>query len=82
MARLPAGIRPYTTIYNRFNRWSRQGLWFEMFETLTGSTGIIGTVAIDSSHIKAHRSAAGGKGGPSVKPSAARAAGARRKSTP
>ena len=70
-----------STIYNRFNRWSRQGIWFEMFEALTGSTGIIGTVAIDSSHIKAHRSAAGGKGGPSGKPSAARAAGERRKST-
>ncbi|HSH62955.1 MAG TPA: IS5 family transposase [Methyloceanibacter sp.] len=58
----PPEYGPYTTIYNRFNRWSRQGIWFEMFEALTGSTGIIGTVAIDSSHIKAHRSAAGGKG--------------------
>jgi transposase len=75
-------IGPYTTIYNRFNRWSRQGIWFEMFEALTGSTGLIGTVAIDSTHIKAHRSAAGGKGGPFAKPSAARAAGERRKSTP
>jgi len=78
----PPEYGPYTTIYNRFNRWSRQGIWFEMFEALTGSTGIIGTVAIDSSHIKAHRSAAGGKGGPSRKPSAAHAAGGRRKSTP
>jgi transposase len=26
MATLPAGIWPYTTIYNRFNRWSRQGI--------------------------------------------------------
>jgi transposase len=56
----PAAYGPYTTIYNRFNRWSRQGIWFEMFEALTGSTGIMGTVAIDSSTIKAHRSAAGG----------------------
>jgi transposase len=78
----PPEYGPYTTIYNRFNRWSRQGIWFEMFEALTGSTGIIGTVAIDSSHIKAHRSAAGGKGGPSRKPSVARAAGGRRKSMP
>src|SRR5207302_10497937 len=76
----PAAYGPYTTIYNRFNRWSRQGIWFEMFEALTGSTGIIGTAAIDSSHIKAHRSAAGGKGGPSRKPSVARVAGGRRKS--
>ena len=26
----------YMTVYNRFNRWSRQGLWFEIFEALTG----------------------------------------------
>src|SRR5215471_11400528 len=77
----PPEYGPYTTIYNRFNRWSRQGIWYEMFEALTGSTGIIGTVAVDSTHIKAHRSAAGGKGGRISKPSAARAAGARPKST-
>ena len=78
----PAAYGPYTTIYNRFNRWSRQGIWFEMFEALTGSTGIIGTVAIDSSIIKAHRSAAGGKGGRTAKRSAAHEVAARPKSTP
>jgi len=77
----PAAYGPYTTVYNRFNRWSRQGIWFEIFEALTGSMGIIGTVAIDSSTIKAHRSAAGGKGGRTAKRSAARGAGARPKST-
>jgi len=78
----PPSYGPYTTVYNRFNRWSRQGIWFEMFEALTGSTGITGTVAIDSSTIKAHRSAGGGKGGRTAKRSAARAAGARPRFTP
>ena len=78
----PAEYGPYTTIYNRFNRWSRQGIWLEMFEVLTGAKAVIGTASIDSSHIKAHRSAAGGKGGPSTRRSAARAAAARRPSTP
>ena len=78
----PPEYGPYTTIYNRFNRWSRQGIWFEMFERLTGSSGITATVAIDSSTIKVHRSAAGGKGGRSNKPSAARAAGGRPSSMP
>jgi transposase len=78
----PLAYGPYTTIYNRFNRWSRQGIWFEMFERLTGSSGITATVAIDSSSIKVHRSAAGGKGGRSNKPSVARAAGGQPKSTP
>jgi transposase len=76
----PSAYGPYTTIYNRFNRWSRQGIRFEIFETLTGSTGITGTIAIDSSTIKAHRSAGGGKGGRTPKPSAARAGGAPRRS--
>ena len=76
----PTAYGPYTTIYNRFNRWSRQGVWLEIFEVLTGSTGIIGTVAIDSSTIKAHRSAAGGKGGPTSRRSAALAAGERQRS--
>ena len=78
----PAVYGPYTTIYNRFNRWSRQGIWFEMFERLTGSSGLIGTVAIDSSSIKVHRSAGGGKGGRTSRPSAARAAGGQPKSMP
>ena len=78
----PGDYGPYTTIYNRFNRWSRQGLWFEIFEALTGKTGIVGPAAIDSSHIKAHRSAAGGKGGTTRKQSAALVVAGRRRSTP
>lgn len=71
----PSEYGPYTTIYNRFNRWSRQGVWEDIFYALTGSTGVIGgvTAAIDSMHVKAHRSAAGAKGGPSTMRSAARA---------
>ena len=77
----PAAYGPYTTIYNRFNRWSRQGLWLKMFEALTGHVPIYGLAMIDSSHIKAHRSAAGGKGGRSTRRSGSRAAGGRASST-
>ena len=77
----PEAYGPYTTIYNRFNRWSRQGVWTDIFYALTGSTGMIGTMSIGSTHIKAHRSAAGAKGGPSATRSAARGAGGRPKST-
>ena len=34
-----------------------------MFYVLTGSSGAVGTTAADSTHVKAHRSAAGEKGG-------------------
>ena len=60
----PAVYGPYTTVYNRFNRWSRQGLWLQIFEALTGQNPIHGLAMIDSTHIKAHRSAGGAKGGP------------------
>jgi transposase len=76
----PTDYGPYTTVYNRFNRWSRQGIWSDIFYALTGSTGMVGTMSIDSTHIKAHRSAAGAKGGPSSTRSVARAAAARPKS--
>ena len=67
---LPERYGPYTTVYNRFNRWSRQGIWHGVFEALTGHSGVWGPhgmVSIDATHVKAHRSAAGGKGGPSAK---------------
>jgi transposase len=73
----PPEYGPYSTIYNRFNRWSRQGIWLAMFKALTGSTGAIGTGAIDSSHVNVHRSAGGGKGGSLRKRSGAHAADAR-----
>lgn len=77
----PEEYGPYTTVYNRFNRWSRQGVWLAIFEALTGSTGVIASGSIDSTHVKAHRSAGGAKGGPSNTRSAVRAAGGRPKST-
>ena len=57
-------------------------IWLGIFEALTGTRGVISTASIDSSHVKAHRSAAGGKGGPSTKRSVAHAVVARRRSTP
>jgi len=59
----PPEYGPFTTIYNRFHRWSQQGVWFAVFEALTGHSGVWGSTAIDSTSIKVHRSAAGAKGG-------------------
>lgn len=76
----PAVYGPPTTIYNRFHRWALRGLWRRLFEALVEATPD-DFHAIDSTTAKAHRSAAGGKGGPKRKRLAARAAGARQKST-
>jgi transposase len=53
------------TIYNRFRRWTMRGLWRRLFEALARAESGE-SQAIDSTTAKAHRSAAGGKGGPSA----------------
>ena len=55
----PPEYGPRTTIYNRFNRWSRRKIWQQMLTTLTEAGHLGGTVAVDSTYVKAHRSAAG-----------------------
>ena len=30
----PSAYGPYTTIYNRFNRWARRGLWQGLFRAM------------------------------------------------
>jgi transposase len=34
----PEVYGPYTTIYNRFNRWSRQGIWTDMDDDVARRT--------------------------------------------
>ncbi|WGR97406.1 IS5 family transposase [Bradyrhizobium sp. ISRA443] len=59
----PAVFGPYTTVYNRWNRWSRREVWRNLFEALRGLSPDDDFQAIDSTTAKAHRAAAGGKGG-------------------
>ena len=73
---------PRKTLYNRFVRWAAKGVWTELFQTLAAVGGPPAQVLINSSAVKAHRCAAGGKGGSGTRRSAARAAGAPRKSMP
>jgi transposase len=70
----PPAYGPPTTIYNRFHRWSRRGIWQRLLAALVAAGRIGASIAIDSAYIKAHRSAAGGKGGPGRRRSAPRAA--------
>ncbi len=77
----PPEYGPPTTIYNRFVRWAGRGVWERLFRELADRGRSTGTQMIDSTHIKAHRSASGGKGGNRTKRLDARAAGEIRKST-
>src|ERR1700747_1429046 len=59
----PPEYGPPTTIYNRFVRWARRSIWENLFRELAGNGRSTDTQAIDSTHVEADRSAAGGKGG-------------------
>src|SRR4051812_31135949 len=59
---LPERYGPYTTVYNRFNRWAKAGIWLRIFETLAAKSPQ-SLQLIDSSIIRAHQHAAGGKKG-------------------
>jgi transposase len=75
----PPEYGPSTTIYNRFVRWAQRGVWENLFRHLADQGRSTQTQMIDSTHIKAHRSAAGGKGGSRNRRLAAHAAGATRR---
>src|ERR1700686_4829875 len=59
---LPERYGPYTTAYNRFNRWSRRGIWKRIFDMLAAKSRD-NLYLIDSTIVKAHRAASGAKGG-------------------
>lgn len=54
----PAGYGPHKTIYNRFIRWSRLGVFNRILTELAARGGDVDTLMIDATHLKAHRTAA------------------------
>ena len=46
---------PHKTIYNRFIRWSRMGVFNRILAELAGKAD---RIMIDATHLKAHRTAA------------------------
>ena len=64
---LPERYGPYTTCYNRFNRWAKAGVWLKVFQTLSERSPQ-SMQLIDSSIIRAHQHAAGGKKGARITP--------------
>lgn len=74
MRDVPPAYGPPTTIYNRYNRWSQRRVWQRIFEKMAAAGPIPDELSVDSSHVKAHRSASGSKRGSLKKRSAARGA--------
>src|SRR5260370_4001200 len=78
---LPERYGPYTTAYNRFNRWSRRGIWKRIFDQ-GAPRSRAALYFIDATIVKAHRCASGGKGGRKSRRSASVTAAGPRKSMP
>jgi putative transposase len=54
----PRAYGPHKTLYNRYIRWSRMGVFERIFTGLAGAAGDPDRLMIDATHLKAHRTAA------------------------
>jgi len=59
---LPKEFGPWSSVYTRFRRWCRSGLWSKMLAVL-GTEACGSTRSIDCTHIKAHQDASNAAGG-------------------
>nr|WP_261971834.1 IS5 family transposase [Prosthecodimorpha staleyi] len=61
---LPENFGKWSSVYRQFRRWTLAGLWDLLLEALNDTEGVGETVQmIDSTVVRAHHCAAGGKGG-------------------
>jgi transposase len=60
---VPEKYGNWNSIYRRFRRWSTSGVWEAVAITLAETMADSGHYNIDSTSVRAHVSAAGGKGG-------------------
>jgi putative transposase len=54
----PRAYGPHKTLYNRFVRWGRKGVFERIFAAVAGEAGEPDRLMIDTTHLKAHRTAA------------------------
>ena len=72
---VPEKYGKWMTVYQRFRRWSRAGVWEAVVTTLAQAMADNSRHSIDSTTVRAHLSAAGAKGGLANRLLAARGAG-------
>jgi transposase len=70
---LPPQFGPWNSVYQRFARWSRRGVWHRVF-TLLAKEADFEEVFIDSTIVRAHQHAAGAPKKRATKRSGARVA--------
>ena len=62
-ADLPERYGPYTTVYNRFNRWQKAGVWGKLMDAVIAAYEVSGEKLqmIDSTSVRVHQQAAAPK---------------------
>ena len=70
---LPPAFGEWNSVFQRFNRWSRKGVWERLFKALARDPNFE-RVMIDATIVRAHQHAAGAKGGLKIRQSAVRVA--------
>jgi len=83
---LPARFGSWRTVYARFRRWQRAGVWDRVLTALQADGDAQGDLDwalhfVDGTTIRAHQHAAGAKKGGLIPPSAARVAASQPRST-
>ena len=70
---LPAHFGPWNSVFQRFRRWARAGVFERLFATLSDDADFE-YVIIDGTIVRVHQHATGARGGLRLRRSAARAA--------
>ena len=70
---LPKEFGNWNSVFVRFNRWAKAGIWHRIFKALVRDPDFSYRI-IDSTIVRAHQHAAGAKGGLKIRRSGARAA--------
>lgn len=71
---LPGRFGNWNSVFQRFNRWCKRGVWRRVLEAIGGDAELE-HLLLDSTVVRAHQHSAGVKGGGGPKRSAARVAG-------
>jgi transposase len=71
---LPASFGNWFSVWKRFRRWALKGVFERLFAARAADPDFEYAL-IDGTIIRVHQHGTGAKGGPTIKPSAARAAG-------
>ena len=59
---LPSRFGPWKTVFNRFDKWSKRGVWEDIFKALQVDVDPTCSM-VDASVVRAHQDSSGGKGG-------------------